>query len=60
MKICLIFSVIVFSACSSGESGNEGHVWQEQTEMIDRADNVEALLDAANEAQRRRIEEQTQ
>ncbi len=60
MKICLMCSVIVLSACSGGESGSEGHVWQEQTDMIDRAEHVEAVLDAANEAQRRRIEEQTQ
>jgi hypothetical protein len=49
----------VLSACSGGESDSEGHVWQEQTDMIDRADDLEGVLGTANEQQRQRIEEQS-
>ena len=59
MKGLLFCSVIVLSACSGGESDSEGHVWQEQTGMIDRADDLEGVLGTANEQQRQRIEEQS-
>lgn len=60
MKMSLLCSVLVLCACSAGESGGEGHMWQEQTDRIDKARDVETVLGTANEAQRRRIEEQTQ
>ena len=34
-------------------------MWQEQTYMIDRADDLEGVLGTANEQQRQRIEEQS-
>ena len=59
MKGLLFCSVIVLSASSGGESDSEVHVWQEQTDMIDRADDLEGVLGTANEQQRQRIEEQS-
>ena len=52
--------VMLLCACSGGESASEGHVWKEQTDMIDNARDVEDLLDAADKQQRQRIEELTQ
>jgi hypothetical protein len=56
----LLCGVVVLCACSDGESGSEGHMWQEQTDMIDKAQHVEDVLDSANELQRQRIEAQSQ
>lgn len=60
MRKYLLCSVIVLCACSGGESGNEGHMWQDQTNMIDRAHDVEDVLGTTGEQQRQRIEEQSQ
>ena len=60
MRNLLLCGVVVLCACSDGESGSEGHMWQEQTDMIDKAQHVEDVLDSANELQRQRIEAQSQ
>lgn len=60
MRKYLLCSVMLLCACSGGESENEGHVWQEQTDMIDKARDVEDVLGTANEQQRQRIEDQAQ
>ena len=60
MRQYLLCSVIVLCACSGGESESEGHIWQEQTDMIDRAGSIEDELGSASAAQRQRIEEQSQ
>jgi len=53
--------LLLLCACSGGgESESKGHVWKEQTDMIDKAQGVEDLLGDANAEQRQRIEEQTQ
>jgi len=52
--------LLMLCACSGDESENEGHVWKEQTDMIDKAQGVEDLLGQADAQQRQRIEEQTQ
>ena len=52
--------LLLLCACSGGESESEGHVWKEQTDMIDKAQGVEDLLGDADAQQRQRIEEQTQ
>ena len=61
MKVCLMSCMLLLlCACSGGDSESEGHVWKEQTDMIDKAHGVEDLLGDANTQQRQRIEEQTQ
>jgi hypothetical protein len=62
MKFCLMCGVLLLmSACSGGgESESKGHVWKEQTDMIDKAQGVEELLGNADAQQRQRIEEQVQ
>ena len=52
--------MLLLCACSGGDPESEGHVWKEQTDMIDRARDVEDLLGQADSQQRKRIEEQTQ
>jgi uncharacterized membrane protein YgcG len=52
--------ILLLCACSGGESESKGHVWKEQTDMIDKAQGVEDLLGTADAQQRQRIEEQTQ
>ena len=61
MRVCLMSCMLLLlCACSGGESGSEGHVWKEQTDMIDKAQGVEDFLGQADAQQRQRIEEQTQ
>ena len=52
--------LLLLCACSGGESESGGHVWKDQTDMIDKARDVEDLLGTANARQRQRIEEQAQ
>jgi hypothetical protein len=61
MKYGLMCAVLLLSACGSGgESEDTGHVWKQQTDMIDKARGVEDILDSADAQQRQRIEEQAQ
>lgn len=62
MRVSVICCMIVLlSACSDGsESEVEGHMWKDQTDMLDKAKGVEDLLGEANAAHHQRIEEQTQ
>jgi hypothetical protein len=52
-------SVMVLCACG-GEPESDGHMWQEQTDMIDKARDVEDVLGTATGQQRQRIEDQSQ
>jgi len=58
--ICL--SALMMTACSddSADKVEKDHVWKEQTDMIDKAKNVENLLQDAADAQQQKINEQTQ
>lgn len=61
MKYWLMCAVLLLSACGSGsESEDTGHVWKQQTDMIDKAKGVEGMLESADAQQRQRIEEQAQ
>ena len=61
--IILVAALISFSACSGDEQGsseNKGggdHVWKEQTQAIDKAKEVEGLLQDASDQQRKAIDE---
>lgn len=57
--------VLLLGACSSGEetaggSENVEHVWSGQVKTIDKAKNVEDMLDEASVRQRQAIDEQSQ
>jgi hypothetical protein len=60
--VCL---VLLLGACSSGEetagaTENVEHVWSGQVKTIDKAKNVEDMLDEASVRQRQAIDEQSQ
>jgi hypothetical protein len=46
--------------CSDEQNKVEEHVWKEQTDMIDKAKNVEQILNDAAQQQQELIEQQTQ
>ena len=45
---------------STGPAAQKGHVWQEQTDMIERAEGVEDLLGDANLQRRQQLDAQAQ
>ncbi len=64
--IFLASALMLVSACSDNEQGSSerklsgDHVWKEQTETIDKAKEVEGLLQDITEKQRQAIEAQAQ
>ena len=66
MKNCsVLLLLLALAACSgdedsAGPAAPKGHVWQEQTDMIERAKEVEDLLGDANLQRRQQLEAQTQ
>jgi len=61
-KIIFLASVLLFvSACSDDKNKGSGdHVWKEQTQTINKAKEVEELLQDAADQQRKLIDEQVQ
>ena len=66
-KIIFLGSILLFiSACSDDENATTekklsgDHVWKEQTQAIDRAKEVEGLIQDAADQQRKQIDEQVQ
>jgi outer membrane biogenesis lipoprotein LolB len=66
-KIILLGTVLfLISACSDDESAKSekeltgDHVWKEQTQAIDRAKEVEGMLQDAADEQRKVIDEQVE
>ena len=59
-------SLLFISACSDDENSTTekklsgDHVWKEQTQAIDRAKEVEGLIQDAADQQRKQIDEQVQ
>ncbi len=60
-KIFLIILPILFIiGCSDEQDKVEEHVWKEQTDMIEKAKDVEKMLNDAARQQQKLIEQQTQ
>ena len=59
MRKYLLGRVMVLCACG-GEPDSDGHMWQEQTDLFDKARDVEVVLGTATGHQRQRIEDQSQ
>ena len=62
-NVTTLLLLLVIAACSAEENGagpavQKGHVWQEQTDMIERAKGVEDLLGEANLQRRQQLDEQ--
>lgn len=58
MKNCAIciFMFLLIGACSNEEAATEKHVWETQTDALDKAGEVEELLHDAAEEQRKAID----
>jgi hypothetical protein len=58
MKISLVFVVVSVLVCPGcGDPKEDGHVWQEQTDMLDKASGVEDMLLESNRQQRKQIDD---
>jgi len=58
--LALLFTLLSLAACSDETQKVEDHVWKEQTDMIDKAKDVEVLINDAALQQRELIEQNTQ
>jgi hypothetical protein len=57
-----LLPVLILTGCSGGDepgpAADRGHVWQEQTDMLDKAEGIEDLLGDTATRQGQRIDEQ--
>ena len=60
IKIFLVSMIIFLSAGSEDKETSVDHVWKEQTDTIDKANHVEAMIMDSAEKQKKAMEEQTQ
>jgi len=64
MRLLFLVSIALFlSACSDNNEPQKvsgEHVWKEQTDMINKAKNVQNILNNAALEQQKNIEKQTQ
>jgi|AP95_1055475.scaffolds.fasta_scaffold164548_2 hypothetical protein len=60
-KIIILSAVLLLvSACSDDDRESGDHVWKEQTQVLDKAKEVEGLLKDVTDQQRKMIDEQAQ
>ena len=58
--ILFFASLVLQTGCSEPDNDQQqGHVWQEQTDTLDKARAVEGVLQDSADEQRRKIEQQT-
>jgi len=61
MKQLLPFIVVLLLTCPGcSDPEEEEHIWKDQTDMIDKASDVEKTLMEANQLQRQQIDEMAQ
>ena len=60
IKVFLISMIIFLTACSEDKKTSGDHVWKEQTDTINKAKQVEAMIMDSAEKQKKAIEEQIQ
>ena len=59
-KIIFLSAVLLLaSACSDDDKESGDHVWKEQTQVLDKAKEVDGLLKDVEDQQRKIIDEQT-
>jgi len=58
--IFLSAALLLVSACSDDDRESGDHVWKEQTQVLDKAKEVDGLLEDVADQQRKIIDEQTQ
>jgi len=60
-KIIFLSAVLLLvSACSDDDRESGDHVWKEQTQVLDKAKEVDGLLKDVADKQRKIIDEQAQ
>ena len=59
MKKLLLLMLVSVLGCAGCGDPEEGHVWKDQTDMIDKAGEVEKMLLEKSEQQRQLTEELT-
>jgi hypothetical protein len=57
--IFLSAAILLVSACSDDDRESGDHVWKEQTQVLDKAKEVDGLLKDVEDQQRKIIDEQT-
>ena len=60
IKVFLISMIIFLTACSEDKETSGEHVWKEQTDTINKAKQVEAIIMDSAEKQKKAIEQQMQ
>ncbi len=58
--IFLSATLLLVSACSDDDRESGDHVWKEQTQVLDKAKEVDGLLKDVTDQQRKIIEDQAQ
>jgi hypothetical protein len=60
--VFILFTLLLLAAGCSDEDAEakKAHVWKEQTDTIDKAKAVEGILQDSADAERKKIEDQTQ
>ncbi|HDY86327.1 MAG TPA: hypothetical protein ENH74_11715 [Methylophaga sp.] len=59
--LCMMVLMLIISACDDSDTlkkVDKEHVWKQQTDMIDKAKNVEQLLNDAAIQRQKTIEQQ--
>ncbi|MEE9575158.1 MAG: hypothetical protein V3W03_03580 [Gammaproteobacteria bacterium] len=56
--IFLSAAIMLVSACSDDDKESGDHVWKEQTQVLDKAKEVDGLLKDVEDQQRKIIDEQ--
>ncbi len=60
-KVIFLAAALMFvSACSDDDRESGDHVWKEQTQVLDKAKEVDGLLEDVADQQRKIIDEQSQ
>ena len=58
MKLPLAFIVLSVLVCPGcGDPQEDGHIWKDQTDMLDKASGVENMLLESNRQQREQIDD---
>ena len=58
--VLIVLPILVVIGCSDEQNKVEEHVWKDQVDMIDKAKEVEQILNEAASQQQKLIEEQMQ
>ncbi len=58
-RLCLILALLCFAGCSTSENETGHPVWNEQTDAIKKAKEINKIIESQADAQRQAIEDQS-